>query len=54
MFIAYKTGTDINIASAVFNGSVTSSDLIDDVETFITLQGVTDFTNIDSGDFIVT
>jgi Ca2+-binding RTX toxin-like protein len=54
ILIAYKTGTDINIAVAQIAGTGTSSDGIDGVETFITLAGITDFTNIDTGDFIVT
>jgi len=52
--IAYKTGTDINIAVAQVAGTGTSSDAIDGVETLITLQGITDFTNIDSTDFIIS
>ena len=52
--IAYKTGADINIAVAQMAGTGTSSDGIDGVETILTLQGITDFTDLNSGDFIIS
>jgi hypothetical protein len=52
--IAYKTGTDVNIAVAQMAGTGTSSDGIDGVETILTLQGITDFTDLNSGDFIIS
>jgi hypothetical protein len=53
VLVAYKTGTDINVAVCQFNGSIATSDLIDGVETLVTLQGIADFTNIDGTDFII-
>jgi hypothetical protein len=53
ILVVYKTGTDLNVAICQFNGTIATSDLIDGVETLVTLQGIADFTNLDGTDFII-
>lgn len=54
ILIAYKTTTgNINIAGAQFNGTTGSSDSIDGVQTFVTLEGFTNYSVLDAGDFLI-
>jgi Ca2+-binding RTX toxin-like protein len=54
ILIAYKTtGGDVNIAGAQFNGTTGSSDIIDGVQTLVTLENFSDFSVLNSTDFLI-
>jgi len=52
LLIAYDNGSDIVLAIAVANGSVTTSNTFDSVTDIITLTGLADASNLDISDII--